>query len=40
MMSWADYLRREAQVGKYPIVDTSALTLNQSVDRVCAFFSE
>ena len=40
MMSWAEYLRREAQVGKHDILDTSALTLDQSVDRVCAYFSE
>jgi hypothetical protein len=40
MMSWAEHLRREAQVGNYDILDTSALTLDQSVDRVCAYFSE
>jgi hypothetical protein len=40
MMSWAEHLRGEAHVGRYDILDTSALTLDQSVDRVCAYFSE
>ena len=40
MMSWAEYLRREAQAGGYDILDTSALNLDQGVDRVCAYLSE
>jgi len=31
MMSWAEYLRREARTGGYAILDTSALTLDQRV---------
>jgi dephospho-CoA kinase len=40
MMNWARYLRREAQAGGYDVLDTSALTLDQSVDQVCAYLSE
>ena len=40
MMSWAEYLRREARAGGYAILDTSALTLDQSTDRVRAYLSE
>jgi hypothetical protein len=40
MMSRAEYLRLEARAGGYDILDTSALTLDQSVDRVRAFLSE
>jgi hypothetical protein len=40
MMSWAEYLRREARAGGYSILDTSALTLDQSIDRVRAYLSE
>jgi hypothetical protein len=39
MMAWAEYLRREAEAGGYDILDTSALKLDQSVDRVCAYLS-
>jgi predicted ATPase len=38
--SWALHLRREAQAGTYDILDTSALAIGQSVDRVCAYLSE
>jgi hypothetical protein len=40
MMAWAEYLRREAHAGGYDILDTSALKLDQSVNRVCAYLSE
>lgn len=40
MMSWAEHLRLEARAGGYDILDTSALTLDQSVDRVHAYLSE
>jgi ABC-type uncharacterized transport system ATPase subunit len=40
MMSWAEYLRLEARAGGYDILDTSVLTLDQSVDRVRAYLSE
>jgi hypothetical protein len=39
-MSWAEYLRLEAPAGGYDILDTSVLTLDQSVDRVRAYLSE
>jgi hypothetical protein len=39
MMSWAEYLRREAHAGGYDILDTSSLTLDQSVDRVRAYLA-
>ena len=34
MMSWARYLRREARPGGHPILDTSALSLAESVERI------
>jgi hypothetical protein len=40
MMSWAEYLRREARTGGYAILDTSALTLDQSIDRVRGYLWE
>jgi energy-coupling factor transporter ATP-binding protein EcfA2 len=36
MMDWARYLRREAVRGGHPILDTSALSLAESVERVLA----
>ena len=39
MMNWAEYLRREARAGGYDILDTSTLTLDRSVERVCAYLS-
>jgi hypothetical protein len=39
MMSWAEYLRREARTGGYAILDTSALTLDQSIAFVKASLS-
>jgi hypothetical protein len=39
MMNWAGYLRCEARAGGYDILDTSALTLDQSVDRVRAYLA-
>jgi chloramphenicol 3-O-phosphotransferase len=40
MMNWAETLRREARLGEYDILDTSTLTLDQSVDRVRAYFAD
>ncbi|AGB70863.1 hypothetical protein RTCIAT899_CH07315 [Rhizobium tropici CIAT 899] len=34
MMNWAAYLRREAQASSFEILDTSHLSLKQSVDNV------
>ena len=34
MMNWAAYLRREAQASGFEILDTSHLSLKQSMDNV------
>src|SRR5262245_16351679 len=36
MMTWAAFLRREAEEGGYDVLDTSRLSLERSVARVCA----
>ena len=36
MMNWARYLRRQARRGGHPVLDTSALSLSESVGQVMA----
>ena len=38
MMNWAKFLRLEAEAGGYPILDTSKVPLEESVERVYALF--
>jgi chloramphenicol 3-O-phosphotransferase len=40
MFEWAGYLRREAQSGGHLILDTSRLSLDESVVRVMRYFDE
>jgi len=38
MMNWARFLREQARVGGYPMLDTSALSVSESVQRVLEHF--
>jgi hypothetical protein len=38
MMNWARFLREEARRGGYEILDTSAKSLDISVDQICRHF--
>lgn len=40
MMNWAAFLRREAREGGYEILDTSGLSLDDSVERACALLHQ
>lgn len=35
MMMWAEFLRREADAGGFEVLDTSKISIEESVDRVC-----
>jgi hypothetical protein len=35
MMNWAKFLRREAEAGGFELLDTSKISIEESVDYIC-----
>jgi hypothetical protein len=40
MMNWAAFLRREAREGGYEVLDTTKISLETGIERVCALLRE